>query len=98
MTPEQHRNRKQNNEGTLFRETVRELEPYMGLGITFTVSILAFLFLGRWLDSLLNTSPWLLITGAALGLALGFVHMITTLNSMSQTNSHDREEEGGPSE
>lgn len=98
MSPERSQNQKRPNKGTSLRETFTELEPYMGIGLTFTVTILAFLFLGKWLDSRLNTSPWLLITGAALGLFLGFVHMFTTLNSLSDNNSENRNREGGSSE
>lgn len=41
------------------------------VGIQFTVTILAFLFGGRWLDARLGTSPWLLIGGLFLGFVLG---------------------------
>ncbi|MCF7803713.1 MAG: AtpZ/AtpI family protein [Candidatus Marinimicrobia bacterium] len=81
--PQEHDNQ------TPLWETYRRMEPYLGLGFTFTVTILAFLFLGRWLDSKWGTSPWLLITGAALGLILGFVHMFSTLNQLNQQNSHN---------
>ncbi len=71
----------------------RQAEPYIGLGITFTLSVLGFLFLGRWLDSRLSTTPWLMIAGAALGLTLGFIHMISTINNLSGKNqAEDREE------
>lgn len=34
-----------------------------GMGVQFVVAILLFLFLGKWLDERLGTSPWLLILG-----------------------------------
>ena len=34
-----------------------------GMGVQFVVAILVFLFLGKWLDGRLGTSPWLLILG-----------------------------------
>jgi len=38
-----------------------------GMGVQFLVAILLFLFLGKWLDSRLGTSPWLLILGVFSG-------------------------------
>jgi len=75
-TPPNH-----NSQSALW-EAYRKLEPYLGLGVSFSVTILVFLFLGRWLDQQWGTSPWLLISGAALGLILGFIHMISTLNTL----------------
>lgn len=74
-------------------ETYRKMEPFLGLGLTFAVTILAFLFLGRWLDSKWGTSPWLLIAGAALGMILGFVHMITTLQDLDKQEAEEQEQE-----
>jgi ATP synthase protein I len=34
-----------------------------GMGVQFVVAILVFLFLGKWLDGRLGTSPWFLILG-----------------------------------
>lgn len=79
--------KKPNQSSSSLLETYQQLEPFLGIGITFAVSILAFLFLGRWLDSLLGTYPWLMIVGAALGLALGFIHMISTLNTLTNHES-----------
>ncbi len=78
-------------------DTCRQLEPYLGLGLTFTVYILAFLFMGYWLDKKIGTEPWLMVIGAALGLTLGFVRMISTLNRLSQQQSRNnsRDEDSG---
>jgi len=89
---------KKRNEPSDLWEAYRKAEPYLSLGITFTVTILAFLFFGRWLDTKLGTSPWLLITGAALGMILGFVHMIATLNNLSEQEKKEKEQESGHSD
>jgi ATP synthase protein I len=39
------------------------------MGVQFVVAILVFLFVGKWLDSKLGTSPLLLIVGVFLGAA-----------------------------
>jgi ATP synthase protein I len=43
-----------------------------GLGMQFVVAILLFLFLGKWLDDRLGTTPWLLIAGVFLGASASF--------------------------
>ncbi|MFD0050854.1 AtpZ/AtpI family protein [Actinomycetes bacterium NPDC127524] len=44
-----------------------------------TGSILAGIFTGRWLDSLLDTEPLLLVVGLLLGLATGVLAMLSTV-------------------
>jgi len=91
--PEKSRHKKPPDRNSSLQDTFKELEPYLGIGITFTVSILVMLFFGRWLDRQLGTGPWLLITGAALGLIFGFIHMFSTLNSLQQNGKSDRNSE-----
>jgi ATP synthase protein I len=45
---------------------------YAGLGLQFALAIILFLFVGKWLDTKLGTSPWLLIAGVFLGAGAGF--------------------------
>src|SRR6185503_14334962 len=46
-----------------------------GMGVQFLVAILLFLFIGKWLDSRLGTSPWLLILGVFSGATASTVAM-----------------------
>jgi hypothetical protein len=43
------------------------LSGLAGMGVQFVAAILLFLFAGKWLDSKLGTSPWLLIAGVFIG-------------------------------
>ena len=45
---------------------------YLGLGLQFGLAIIVFMFVGKWLDARLGTSPWLLILGVFVGAAGGF--------------------------
>lgn len=45
---------------------------YAGLGFQFAAAIILFLFVGKWLDGKLGTSPWLLVAGVFLGATAGF--------------------------
>ena len=48
---------------------------YAGVGAQFVVSILFFLYLGKWLDGKLGTDPLLLIVGVFVGAAVGIYNM-----------------------
>ncbi len=45
---------------------------FAGIGLQFAASIIAFLFLGQWLDKRLGTGPWLLIIGVFVGAGASF--------------------------
>jgi len=45
------------------------------MGVQFVVAILLCLFVGKWLDARLGTSPWLLILGVFAGAAASTVAM-----------------------
>lgn len=45
---------------------------FAGAGIQFVVSILLFLYIGKWLDAKFGTAPWLLMLGVFLGAGAGF--------------------------
>ena len=51
------------------------LSGLAGMGVQFVAAILLFLFAGKWLDSKLGTSPWLLIVGVFLGAAASMYSM-----------------------
>jgi len=43
-------------------------------------------FLGRYLDSLWNTQPWLTLTLMLVGLALGATYLVVTLKEFGATD------------
>lgn len=52
----------------------------MGVGVQLVISILVFLFAGRWLDDRLGTSPLLLILGVFVGFGASFYSLYRRLN------------------
>ena len=42
--------------------------------------------LGLWLDSVFDSRPWLVVIGAVLGLAVGFLHLVALLNQEPPEN------------
>jgi len=61
-----------------------ELGAYLTLGLQLAVSVVAFFFLGRWLDSELNTAPWLMIIGAMVGAVGGMISFLRTATKLGK--------------
>ena len=54
------------------------------LGLTFVAATLLGLSLGWWLDRKLDTAPWLLLLGLAVGLAAGFKNLFDFSNRLTR--------------
>lgn len=63
---------------------------FAGHGIQFVVSILLFLYLGKWVDRKLGTEPVFLIVGVFVGAAAGFYTMIRALTAGLHGRGGDR--------
>lgn len=50
------------------------------IGLQFFLVLMAFLFLGRWLDGRLGTEPWLLLAGVFVGFGLSTLWMYRRLS------------------
>jgi F0F1-type ATP synthase assembly protein I len=48
----------------------------MTLGLQLAIAVVAFFFLGRWLDGKLGTSPWLMLAGLAVGAGGGLLSFV----------------------
>ncbi len=71
------------------RPWTRQYGPFLTLGIQLAVTVVVCFFLGRWLDSLLATDPWLTIAGLALGIAGGMISFFRT--AIAAGDREDRE-------
>lgn len=76
---EKDRKQKGESESDSISEALKELGPYMGLGLVLAVSTGAGTIGGVYLDRWLGTSPWLTLTGIVLGIAAGFVAVFRML-------------------
>ena len=52
---------------------------FLGLGAELATPVVLFVFAGYWLDRRLETTPWFLILGAFLGMAVGIYTMFRRL-------------------
>jgi F0F1-type ATP synthase assembly protein I len=55
-----------------------EFGPFLTLGIQLAIAVVVFFFLGRWLDAVLGTGPWLMIGGLFLGIVGGLIKFFRT--------------------
>jgi len=75
----------------------RELGPFLTLGIQLAITVVGFFFLGRWGDQTFGTTPWLTLTGLALGVTGGFIKFfrtVTRLGARSDQDAEDQERDG----
>ncbi len=73
--------------GASLGEAYRQLGPYLGLGTELAASVAGMLLLGYFLDKHFNTSPWLLLVGAAAGLIGGFYNFIKEVQRLGKSDT-----------
>jgi F0F1-type ATP synthase assembly protein I len=71
-------------------KVLKELSPYLTIGVEFAFSILLFVWLGIWLDEKFNTSPIFTLGLILFSVIGGFVRMffkISFLGKQSDRNN-----------
>lgn len=72
---------------------LREYSPYLTLGFQLAAAVVVFSFIGAWLDSRWDTSPWLLLAGLLLGSVGGFVKFFKTISDLERKDSKEKRED-----
>jgi ATP synthase protein I len=52
---------------------LRTFGPYLTMGMELAIAVVGMFLIGRWLDSLWGTDPWLMVVGLAIGVTGGFI-------------------------
>jgi F0F1-type ATP synthase assembly protein I len=65
------------------------------LGIQLAATIVVCFFVGRWLDQVLNTAPWLMILGAFLGAGGGLYNFLRTVIQLGRKEKEKQKREKG---
>jgi F0F1-type ATP synthase assembly protein I len=60
---------------------------FAGAGLQLAATIVAFMFLGIWLDKRLGSSPWLVLVCVFVGAAAGFYSLYRRLVSSTKRNA-----------
>ncbi|MDD3693055.1 MAG: AtpZ/AtpI family protein [Oscillospiraceae bacterium] len=59
--------KKQNTDKNKTSETLRAIAHFSHIGVTMAASVLVGVLIGKYLDGLLGTTPWLLLVFSLLG-------------------------------
>jgi F0F1-type ATP synthase assembly protein I len=66
---------------------------FAGVGLQFAISIVAFLFLGQWVDRKLGSSPVFLLAGVFIGGSAAFYSMYRRLAAAQKADDERRKRE-----
>jgi len=67
----------------------RNMAPYLNIGYFFAASVTLFTLLGYYLDTKWQTSPWVTLGCAILGIGMGFFNFLRTVSSIDKKESND---------
>lgn len=67
-------------------EAYRKVAPYLNIGYFFATAVTLLTLLGYYLDKKWQTDPWLTLSGAILGIILGFYNFFKTVFSLEKKN------------
>lgn len=66
------------------RPTGPELGTLLSLGLQLAISVIAFVFLGVWLDGVFSTKPILTIVGACIGVTGSMIRFFKTATDLGR--------------
>jgi len=66
--------------------------PFLTLGLQLAITVVAFFFIGRWLDDALGTTPWLMLAGLALGVTGGMISFFRTVIALGKADDREAEQ------
>jgi F0F1-type ATP synthase assembly protein I len=69
-----------------------QMGPYLTLGLQLAITVVVCFFLGRWLDSVFDSAPWLMIAGLALGVTGGFISFFRTAIALGKREDQEAAE------
>jgi F0F1-type ATP synthase assembly protein I len=78
--PEDKKGREPGDWGT----ALRDVAPYLGMGTTLAVTVLAGLGGGYWLDGQLGTRPLFFVVGGLVGLGAAMYHFWKTVTGLKR--------------
>ena len=81
---------KKNDSGfSSYLRAIRSAGPLFGSGIQLAASVVLMFFIGRWLDSLCNSAPWLMIVGLFFGFSAGLYSFIRIVNKVEKDKTEE---------
>lgn len=68
---------------------IRAAGPLFGSGIQLAASVVLMFFIGRWLDSSCNSTPWLMIVGLFFGFGAGLYNFIKIVSKVEKDKTKE---------
>ena len=75
--------------GGFMKKVSTEFGPFLTLGLQLAISVVAFFFFGRWLDAKFGTEPWLMISGAVLGIVGALISFIRKATELARKQDEE---------
>ncbi len=76
--------------GSDLGQVMKELGPYLNLGLQMLIPIVGGAFFGQWLDGKNETTPLWTIICAILGIAVGFYSFFKTISEAQKKGKNDK--------
>ena len=70
---------------------IKELAPYMNLGLQMAITICLFALLGWWLDGWFNTKPMMILICSLLGVAVAMYSFFRTISNLEKRKKQKSE-------
>jgi F0F1-type ATP synthase assembly protein I len=74
------------------KNVTKDFGPFLTLGLQLAISVVAFFFIGYWLDGKFGTSPWCTLGGALLGTAGGLFKFLREAIALGKRADEDVKE------
>ena len=65
-------------------KSLRDVGPYLGLGLQLAVTVVVMVFFGSWLDKKFNLNYILTLVFGLVGIAVGIYNLIRTVNELER--------------
>lgn len=75
-----------------YRETLKEVAPYLGLGLQIGATMAFFVGAGYLVDQWLGTDPWMVVVGAVLGMTALIVQLVQISNRLNEESRKRRQD------
>lgn len=74
-----------------FTNSLRDVGPYLGLGLQLAVTIVVMVLIGDWIDSKLGNKYIFTLIFGILGIGVGLYNLIKTVNDLEKRSKNKDE-------
>lgn len=78
------------DENSGIAKSIKDVGPYLGLGLQLAITIVVMVFLGSWLDKKFQTGYWLTLVGGIVGISAGIYNLIKTVTDLEKKGKNVR--------